>query len=120
MKKIFSIGLLFLMAACAPPTHYVWGNYEYSLYHYYQNPADPQPYVAALKSAVTRGDAIGKTAPGLHAEYGYMLISLHHPRQAVQQFEDEKRLWPESAGLMDRMIASMAGPSGTPGAKPQS
>ncbi len=120
MKRAAALVFVLLASACAPRTHYVWGNYENALYRYYQTPANPQPYIAALKSAVVRGDAAGRTAPGLHAEYGYMLLTQHHPRQAVAQFEAEKKLWPESGRLMDRMITVATGrgtgPSTRPGA----
>lgn len=118
MKRAAALVLVLCASACVPRTHYVWGNYEDALYHYYQTPADPHPYIAALKSAIARGDAVGRTAPGLHAEYGYMLLTQHHPRQAVAQFEAEKKRWPESTGLMDRMILVATGRGPGPATRP--
>ena len=100
------ICLLSITACVAPPTRYVWGRYEEGLYSYYADPSKSDDLIKALAEATTAGDAGGKTAPGLHAEYGYMLLSAGRSADAVAEFERERSIWPESRVLMDKMIAS--------------
>jgi hypothetical protein len=105
MMRPAAIGAILLLGACAKPSHYEWGTYENSLYKYYEEPASADAYTKQLALAAQKGDATGRTAPGIHAEYGYMLLTADHRADAIAQFEMEKRLWPEAALLMDRMIA---------------
>ena len=107
MKRVMCmIGILSVTACVAPPTRYVWGRYEDSLYNYYADASKADDLIKALAEATTAGDASGKTAPGLHAEYGYMLLSAGRSADAVAEFEKERSIWPESRTLMDKMITS--------------
>ncbi len=95
-----------LLTSCAQPPRYEWGSYEDSLYQYYKDPSKAGDYLEVLAKATKAGDATGRTAPGVHAEYGYMLLSVGRQADATAEFESEKRLWPESAVFMDRMITT--------------
>jgi hypothetical protein len=108
MRPAAFIAIL-LLGACAKPSHYEWGTYEESLYKYYKEPATATAYTEQLALAARAGDATGRTAPGIHAEYGYMLLTAGRRADAITQFETEKRLWPEATVLMDRMIAQANG-----------
>jgi hypothetical protein len=105
---LIAIGVA-LLAGCAQPPRYEWGRYEDSLYHYYKDPTTASEYLEVLAKAARIGDASGRTAPGVHAEYGYMLLSAGRNGEATQEFESEKRFWPESTVFMDRMLAMAAG-----------
>jgi len=104
MIRFSLIGAILLFASCAKPSHYEWGGYEESLYKYYKDPGAADAYTEQLAQAARQGDATGRTAPGIHAEYGYMLMTAGRRADALAEFEAEKRLWPESTVLMDRMI----------------
>lgn len=104
LRALILAAALTSLCACAQPAHYEWGSYEQSLYSYYKNPAETDKFTAELAEVVQRGEAEGRVAPGLHAEYGYMLLAHGQSAAARAEFETEKQRWPESAVLMDQMI----------------
>lgn len=94
-----------LLLGCVAPGKYNWGNYESSLYASYKDPAQQAAYLAEL-AQITSEDK-GKAnivAPGLHAEYGYLLLQTGKHANAIRQFQTEKQKWPESTQLMDKLI----------------
>ena len=119
MMRPTAIGALLLLAGCVPQSHYVWDKYDTSLYNFYEDLATASAYTEQLALVVHDGDAAGRTAPGVHAEYGYMLLTAGNGGGAIVQFEAEKRLWPESTVLMDRMIGLANGKPPTDGANIQ-
>jgi len=48
--------------------------------------------------------------PGFHAQLGYAYYELGKVDQARQEFETEKADFPESAVLMDRLLARLKKP----------
>ena len=104
MIRILALAMLIPIAACVPPERYTWGGYEDALYISYRDVSKQEAYVEVLAKTVARGEADGKVAPGIHAEYGYMLLTLGRKPEAIAEFDAEKRRWPESRVLMDRMI----------------
>lgn len=105
VKKLCVVAALVPMAACVQTDHYRWEAYEPGLYAYYKDPSSADRFVEQLAEAVRRGETDGRVAPGLHAEYGYMLLAAGRINEAIGQFELEKKHWPEATVLMDRMIA---------------
>lgn len=102
---------LAICSGCTPKTVYNWGNYENSLYGYYQSPKsaeDHELYMSQLLVLIEQTQRIGSAVPpGLYAEYGYGLFRTGSHQEAIQYFEKEKTEWSESAPLMDRMIANV-------------
>lgn len=94
---------------------YTWGKYGDHLYSFYQHPDDSESFFVALSNAIERheklyaGNTEYRLAPGLYAEFGYMLVIRGEYDKAVTNFEKEKALWPESAYFMDSMIKNVAG-----------
>lgn len=123
MKQFLCIGVAMLaLSACAtgPGPKYEWGNYETSMYGYYKNPADANGLSMAIEKAIKQAETTKRpVAPGLYAEYGYLLMVQGRAQDAIANFENEKRLWPESAQLMDKMskMALAQQPAATGGAK---
>jgi hypothetical protein len=113
-RSLLLAAVLALLAACGQPPHYQWADYEPALYDFYKHPEKADAYTEKLARAVERGEAEGHVAPGLHAEYGYMLLGAGKTADAVVQFEAEKKRWPESKLLMDRMIRLASGKDGAP------
>jgi hypothetical protein len=107
------LGIVFLTGCVTRhPSRYTWGDYDGSLYTYYKNPANSAAYMEALSKILTAADASKKTiAPGLYAEYGYMLLQQKKTDEAIVYFNKEKQTWPESGYFMDGMIknAQIAG-----------
>lgn len=95
-----------LLTACAT-THekYAWGSYEHSLYVYYKNPAKADALSMSLEAIITGADKTKAiVAPGIYAEYGYLLLQQGKAQEAVSEFKLEEQHWPESRIFMDRMI----------------
>jgi hypothetical protein len=96
-----------LLAGCAgPQTLYQWDGYQSSVYQYYQldnNSLDEQ--VAALEESMEKARASDRVvAPGMHAHLGLLYANSGREQQALEQFDMEKRLFPESAVFMDFLM----------------
>ena len=103
---------VFLLPGCGTPLKYQWGGYENSLYNHYKNPADQEQFATSLAAIIAKGEGTGTVPPGIYAEYGYVLYSVGRNTEAISYFEKEKKTWPESTLLMDKMIASAKKTSG--------
>ncbi|HLO67140.1 MAG TPA: DUF4810 domain-containing protein [Holophaga sp.] len=97
-----------LWTACKPPEMYHWGKYEDSLYKIAKDPTAMDRYGENLIVQINAAEGLNKVPPGIYAEYGYFLLARKRGEEAVVFFRKEKERWPESAVLMDRMIASAA------------
>lgn len=102
------------MTACVPQKQYYWGNYSSALYDYYTDSTQLADYRQALVVIVQEGEAERRVPPGIYAELGYLELQAGNVAEAKRYFEREKERWPESAVFMDRMIAAIGQPEGTP------
>lgn len=98
-----------LLAGCASPSLYEWGNYDQWLYENYKNPKDDEELYVNLTALITRYESrknpsTKPMAPGLYAEYGFLLMRRGETARAIEYYTKEKALWPESAVFMDSMI----------------
>lgn len=110
MRRLLPILTLALLAGCAPQSKYAWGGYDSSLYDYYKTPAQAESFTASLQDTIASADANAqRVGPGIHAEYGYMLMLQGKKTEAVASYEREKKAWPESTRFMDLMIANAKG-----------
>jgi len=89
-----------MVISCAPQTRFVWGNYENSLYKYYKSPENREQYLRSLEKAVAKGQNEGKVAPGLMAELGFLALESGDTKGAVNYFENEMAIFPESRPFM--------------------
>ncbi|MES2018100.1 MAG: DUF4810 domain-containing protein [Pseudomonadota bacterium] len=96
---------LFLSACVtAPPAKYEWGQYEQLMYNYYKKPDSVKELMESMATTIRQAEAQQRSiGPGMYAEYGYLLMLQGKNQDAVDNFEKEKRRWPESAQLMDKM-----------------
>ncbi len=104
------LALLVLMG-CQPSDHYYWGHYEDLVYLSYADPGKVTPELEAqtLEGDIQQAAAANKPVPpGLHAHLGNLYFELGKADLARREFETEKQLFPESATLMDRMLAHLA------------
>jgi hypothetical protein len=106
----------FLLVGCATNhDKYAWGSYDPALYAYYKSPAKVDQLAATLHDTISDSDAKNvPVAPGLRAEYGYLLLQQGNSAQAVVYFQAEEQHWPESMVFMDRMIQVVYSAQGTP------
>jgi len=112
-------GLLLAVAACLsgcvtpPKPIYAWGSYEQLIYSAHATPgaADAQTQVLSLeKDYEAARSANQPLPPGWHAHLGYLYFQLGKTDQALQEFNTEKVQFPESAVLMNRLIAKVKKP----------
>ncbi|GAB3672553.1 DUF4810 domain-containing protein [Salinisphaera aquimarina] len=114
LRSLVFLGVLLLTAltvtGCASQGKqplYRWGGYQSLIYQQYVKPgtAEPGIQVDKLSADIERTQAEGKRVPpGEHAHLGYMQYQIGNTDQAVQEFQVERNVYPESATLMDRLI----------------
>ncbi|WP_258002212.1 DUF4810 domain-containing protein [Burkholderia sp. WAC0059] len=92
-------------AANSPPPIYQWTGYQPAVYDYLNGAKAPQEQIDALEKALQEIRASGHTPPpGFHAQLGMLYASVGNETQAMQEFEVEKELFPESATYMDFLM----------------
>jgi hypothetical protein len=104
-----------MLAGCqtAKPIYH-WGNYEAVLYQDYAAPgkASPEQQIEKLKEDLEKAKAANLPAPpGLHAHLGYLYSKIGKSDLALQEFDLEKRLFPESAKFIDGFLNRAKGAS---------
>ncbi|PHM27937.1 DUF4810 domain-containing protein [Xenorhabdus budapestensis] len=108
MKKTGMLLGILLLAGCvqAPKNIYEWGEYQPTVYQYYQqDKTGPQEQIQALQKVIEQARAKDKPVPpGLHAQMGLLYSKIGNIEEAFQQFEIEKKLFPESAQYMDFLL----------------
>jgi hypothetical protein len=113
--QVFMLGSLLFSGACAtaPKPLYQWGDYQNALLSYTKNPQETSKFADRLKRTIDKAEVKDGVPPGLYAEYGYALIELNQPSEAIAFFGRERKKWPESAALMNKLIDRLtkAGPS---------
>src|SRR5437879_10726534 len=98
-----------LGAGCGPRVLYDWGRYEESLQASYIAHDDAKA-LSGLEATVTSARLAGhRVPPGACAEYGFALYGRGNRQQAIEYFEREAQLFPESKPLMDKLIAKVRG-----------
>ncbi|MDO9422331.1 MAG: DUF4810 domain-containing protein [Herminiimonas sp.] len=113
VSSVLCLGVLLALTGCVTtaPAKYSWGNYENSLYSYYKDSTKSGDYEAELVSVISDSEATAKpVAPGLYAEYGFLLLQEGKSKDAITQFEKEKAKWPESTYLMNNLIRIASNP----------
>ncbi|MDR0219352.1 MAG: DUF4810 domain-containing protein [Enterobacteriaceae bacterium] len=108
IKKMGMLLGALILAGCAnsPKTIYEWGDYQSTLYQYYQqDKTGPQEQIQALQKVIEQAKANNKPVPpGLHAQMGLLYSNVGKIDDAFQQFAIEKKLFPESASYMDFLL----------------
>jgi hypothetical protein len=99
-----------LFAGCRSPDIYYWGNYEKVVYGIYAHPDKFLPEVQVQKMEEDMHKAVSANKPlppGFHAHLGYAYFQLGKFDLAHQEFENEKKQFPESAVFMDRLLGNL-------------
>lgn len=105
MLLALAAGLALSGCASAPKTMYGWDGYQPQVYQHFKGES-PDQQIAAMEKALETMSAKGQSAPpGFHAHLGMLYSVSGKPDQVVAQFEDEKKLFPESAVYMDFLLA---------------
>ncbi|NRN27953.1 DUF4810 domain-containing protein [Photorhabdus heterorhabditis] len=116
MILIKKMGLLLaatVLVGCVnqPKTIYEWGQYEPTIYQYYQqDKMGFEEQLQALQQVIEKAKAKAKPVPpGLHAQMGLLYSKTGRVSEAFHQFEAEKTLFPESAPFMDFLLSKNKG-----------
>ena len=98
-----------LITGCAqqPKPLYGWGNYQGQVYEYFKGQnTRAEAQIAVLEADFQRMRASGATPPpGFHAHLGMLYNAIGKDDQALQQFNTEKGLFPESSHYIDFLLA---------------
>jgi len=91
------------LAGCAPQSLYDWGQYEDSLYLRYTDHDFSQAEAYISQSLPTTAHP-SRIPPGVYADYGFLLYRRGNYAGAMEYFEKEKTLYPESSVLMVKLM----------------
>jgi len=111
MKLPMISAVVFFVAGCQSSDKYYWGHYEDLIYVSYAEPGKlpVESQVKTMEDDLQKAEAAGKPVPpGFHAQLGYLYFQMGRADMARAEFETEKRLFPESTVLMDRMLANLS------------
>lgn len=97
-----------LLSGCAannPPPLYQWTGYQPAVYDYLKGGKAPQEQIDALEKSLQEIRSKAHTPPpGFHAQLGMLYANVGNDTQAMQEFEAEKELFPESSTYMDFLM----------------
>ncbi|AEF98480.1 hypothetical protein Metme_0023 [Methylomonas methanica MC09] len=99
-----SLMLAVMLTGCVPPGLYYWGDYETSLFERYveNNPQHTDAYLT--KTLIEAEKQHRKVPPGVYADYGFLLYTRGDKAGAIENFQKERALYPESLALMNKLI----------------
>jgi hypothetical protein len=97
VSKALVIVLPMIFLTGCVETLFHWGEYENSLIERYVD-KDITQTEAHLKELITEAESTQKRVPpGIYADYGFMLYKRGDKSSAIDYFEKEKKLYPESS-----------------------
>ena len=112
MKKgslALALALSAVLTGCAtaPKTLYQWDGYQPQVYQYLKGES-PVQQIAEMEKSLALISAKGNSVPpGFHAHLGMLYSIAGKSDQVATQFEDEKKLFPESAAYMDFLLGKL-------------
>lgn len=98
----------------APKSLYRWGSYPQQTYLMLSAPekASPQQQILILEKDIEKATARNEAVPpGLYAHLGLLNLNINNAPRAIEYFELERQVYPESTVLMDRLLKKMTNPS---------
>jgi len=115
MKHIFVKASVVMLAAgvlagcrTSQPGLYQWGSYQPQVYQHFKGES-PNEQIAVLEKDLRRINTLGrKPPPGFHAHLGMLYSMVGRNDLVAAEFQEEKRLFPESTIYMDRLLESMS------------
>jgi len=106
----FLLILFCLVMGCAPASLYQWGEYEDFLYKRYNKPGSvtTQEEILSLENHLEQTYSKKLLPPpGYHAHLGFLYISDGQYSRAIEHFNVEKKLFPESTHFINGLIERM-------------
>ena len=111
--KIITISVFALiLTACAANNNsiYYWGSYSATAYKLKSEPTAETrgQHKAELQNIIAQADAKNKRIPpGIYAELAMLEAEDNNVSAALQYFEQEKQLFPESSKIIELMQSSL-------------
>lgn len=108
---LFPLATAILFAGCRSPDIYYWGHYQDVIYGMYAHPdkVPPEAQIQLMEQDEHKAVSANKPLPpGFHAHLGYAYYQIGKLDLARQEFEAEKKEFPESAVFIDRLLVAMA------------
>ncbi|MCP4353079.1 MAG: DUF4810 domain-containing protein [Desulfobacterales bacterium] len=102
--------VVLLCGGCVAKTMYYWGEYEDIVYDMYMTPgkADPLTQIEKLTKDIQRAEKEKKPVPpGIYMHLGMIYAMEGNFALAKNAFEEEKRRYPESTVLINRLQSNM-------------
>jgi len=101
--------LLFISIGCAPQQQsmYYWGDYSGSLYKVHKDPNETNvgEHQALLENIIKESESRNlRVPPGVYAELGYIYSLKKNTNEALNFFNKEKQIYPESTIFMENLI----------------
>jgi len=104
------VPILLLAGCAAPKTAYYWGNYEGTVYQYFEKSSSPDEQAATLEKDIAKANEKNqRIPPGMHAQLGMLYMQTGKESAAISQFQLEKNLFPESAHYLDFILKLRSG-----------
>lgn len=101
-------GILFMSGCATKEPLYYYGSYSQNYYNYKKNmgPESELELQKAIEDAIANAQdgESHRVAPGMYANLGYLYLKQGKSAKARENFIREKKLYPESAHFMDRLI----------------
>lgn len=101
------LGLIIQGCAHQSKSLYYWGQYEPMIYDMYLNPgkADLDTQILTLSELIEKAESYGKKVPpGIYAHLGMAHAQSGNIDAALDAFNAEKELYPESTVFLDGII----------------
>ncbi len=96
-----------IASGCGSGALYNWDRYEKSLQASYVAHDEAKAW-SDLEATITSAQQTGRRIPpGVCAEYGFLLYKRGQRERAIEYFQQEAQLFPESKLLMDKLIAKV-------------
>ncbi len=96
------------VSGCTPTTMlYDWSHYDQAQLASYVAHDEAAARVALEETITSARQAGHRIPPGACAEFGFLLYKQGQRERAVEYFEQEAQLFPESKPLMTRLISKM-------------
>lgn len=111
MQRAAALSLAGLLSGCgsAPQALYSWNDYEKQVYNYLRSDgSSEEEQILVLEQGLARS-AAGQAAlpPGYHAHLGLLYLNTGRSHEALQAWEKEKALFPESTQYIDYLIGNL-------------
>ena len=108
LLTVATIGLFMSGCSSQPKPLYNYGDYSESYYHA-KKELSPDSALELQKSIEysienAANSRSARVAPGMYANLGYMYLKGGQTDKAIESFNKEKLIYPESAHFMDRML----------------